>query len=603
MSDGAGIRIAGVGKMYRLYASRFDTVLEGLGLSRLVPRRRVARPEFWALRGIDLEVRHGQRLGVIGRNGAGKSTLLKLITGNIDPTEGTVAVRGRVHALIDAGGGFHPEFTGRENIRAALTYQGLTPSEIGEAEAEIADFTELGEFLAQPFKTYSLGMQARLTFATATAIKPEILIIDEVLGAGDALFFSKAIERTRDLVASGASVIIVSHALDQIVRLCEEAVWLERGRIVKRGSSLEVVKAYEQFIRVLEDRRLRAKNRKVQQGAPHPDALTETLAIRVLVEGRAGTYCDVYEIELVRDGQTEERVFVGDAQDTDPSHPAFVVIEGGDWSVPQGGVTACSRRLAVSGNSASGTVAFSLPWIFEESSYEIMARVQAHGVDRLWLEVFRGGVLVDRYPLRASVEGGRESEPVLLGRLAAASKLPAGRPHAADTAQRDGHEPDASPMAGLRRQTRSESRWPGEGSILIEEVRLLGPEATEQAVFVVGTPMTLRIGLRARHPGAFEMVPVAVLYRVDGIRVSSHVGKAATVVVAEAERKSALLRLGPINLGNGRYVFSVAMYRSLDATAGSEVYDLLDRSYEFEVMGTPALEDGVFRHPGEWSFE
>src|SRR6266404_4742064 len=173
MSDYA-LRLRGVSKMYKVFPSRTANLADALGL----PGRRRFR-EFWALRGIDLELPHGKRLGIVGRNGAGKSTLLKLITGNIVPTVGTVDVGGSVQALLDAGAGFHPEFTGEENIRAALTLQAVPSSRMNDAIEEIAEFTELGEFLGQPFRTYSAGMQARLAFATATAVQPEILIVDE----------------------------------------------------------------------------------------------------------------------------------------------------------------------------------------------------------------------------------------------------------------------------------------------------------------------------------------------------------------------------------------------------------------------------------------
>src|SRR6267378_4407923 len=173
MSERVAVHLSGVGKMYKIYASRFDNFLEALGLARLLPWRRIKAREVWALRDIDFELKAGSRLGIIGRNGAGKSTLLKLITGNLAATEGEVLVNGQVQALLEAGAGFHPEFTAYENIRAALTYQGLNTKEIEATIDDIAEFTELGEFLSQPFKTYSAGMQARLVFATATSLKPD----------------------------------------------------------------------------------------------------------------------------------------------------------------------------------------------------------------------------------------------------------------------------------------------------------------------------------------------------------------------------------------------------------------------------------------------
>ena len=223
MSDFA-VRLEGVGKRYKIFAHRRDHLLDTFGVSRLVPWIKAPYRDFWALRGMDLELRQGQRIGIIGRNGAGKTTLLKLITGNVAPTEGAIEVNGQVQALLEIGGGFHPEFTGRENVRAALTYQGLSKQAIRAAETDIVEFTDLKDFFDQPFRTYSLGMQARLTFACATAITPEVLIVDEVLGAGDAAFYRRSTERMHALMHDGASVLLVSHALQQIQRFCDETI-------------------------------------------------------------------------------------------------------------------------------------------------------------------------------------------------------------------------------------------------------------------------------------------------------------------------------------------------------------------------------------------
>jgi len=213
MSDVA-IRFEQVGKMYKVFGSKLDTALDALNLPSF--RRDSRYREFWALRDIDLELPRGGRLGIIGRNGAGKTTLLKLVTGNVSPSEGRVTVDGEVQALLEIGGGLHPEFTGRENIRASLGYYGLSRSEVEEAEREIAEFTELGRFLDQPFKAYSQGMQARLSFAIATTVQPEILIVDEILGAGDAYFFTRSTARMSQLIESGAGVLL---GLSQSVRL------------------------------------------------------------------------------------------------------------------------------------------------------------------------------------------------------------------------------------------------------------------------------------------------------------------------------------------------------------------------------------------------
>jgi lipopolysaccharide transport system ATP-binding protein len=245
MRDTPAIRFERVSKVYRLYGSQTDQLINVLGLHRFGIRARTEAREFVALSDIDLLVPRGHRIGIVGRNGAGKTTLLKLICGNVSPSSGVVAVDGTVQALMTAGTGFHPEHTGRENILGSLQYNGLQKSDYEEAFEGIVDFCELGEFLDQPLKTYSLGMQARLMFATATAIKPDILIVDEVLGAGDAYFVAKSKQRVSRLIESGCTMLLVSHSMQQVLELCEEAIWLEQGRIRMRGPAFEVVKAYE----------------------------------------------------------------------------------------------------------------------------------------------------------------------------------------------------------------------------------------------------------------------------------------------------------------------------------------------------------------------
>ena len=337
MFEPSAIRLTGVGKMYRLHDSRWASFAEAVGINRILASPNEPRREMWALRGIDLDLPKGHRIGIIGRNGAGKSTLLKLITGNLAPTEGEVKVTGTVQALMTAGQGFHPEFDGFENMRAALTYQGLNRHEMKAAIDDIVEFTELEEFLDQPIKTYSSGMLARLAFAVATAIKPEILIIDEMLGAGDGYFLAKSSERMRALVDSGASILLVSHSTEQITLICEETIWLDRGQVVQRGPSLEVVKAYQQFINDLNDRRLKAKNRKVQSrdyNVLEHDAYTDTLTMNLYLTGPEGAECDVSRVVLERDGSVEDSLFMGSPQDALGTHSTFLLTDG-DWSAPK----------------------------------------------------------------------------------------------------------------------------------------------------------------------------------------------------------------------------------------------------------------------------
>lgn len=235
-----------VSKIYNLYSRKTDQVIDVLGLRRFGLREKTAPRKFPSLDNISFSVKKGQRLGIIGQNGAGKTTLLKLVCGNFVPTHGMVQVNGSVQALMNAGLGFHPEYTGRENVAAALQYNGLPKSDYDEAITGIIDFCELGEFLDQPFRTYSLGMQARLMFAAATAIKPDILIVDEMLGAGDAYFVAKSKTRVENMISGGCTMLLVSHSMQQVLELCDRVMWLEHGAIRMQGDPLEVVKAYEQ---------------------------------------------------------------------------------------------------------------------------------------------------------------------------------------------------------------------------------------------------------------------------------------------------------------------------------------------------------------------
>jgi lipopolysaccharide transport system ATP-binding protein len=248
ISNHLAISLRNVHKSYKLFGSQRDQFVSALGLERFGLKPKNPVREFDALTDVSLEVPKGQRIGIIGRNGAGKTTLLKLISGNFAPTMGSVQVNGNVQALMSIGLGFHPEYTGIENIKASLQYSGLEPDEHQKAIDGIIDFCELGQFLGQPFKTYSLGMQSRLQFACSTAIKPSILIVDEILGAGDAYFSVKSSERMEELTHSGVTLILVSHAMSQILQFCERVIWIDGGQVRRDGPARSVVGEYEVFM-------------------------------------------------------------------------------------------------------------------------------------------------------------------------------------------------------------------------------------------------------------------------------------------------------------------------------------------------------------------
>ncbi len=205
--------------------------------------------EVQALEHIDLTVAEGERLGIIGHNGAGKSTLLKLLAGIYPPTAGSRRVRGRISALFDIALGFEPDASGWENILFRGYLQGETPSSIRAKIQPIAEFSELGDFLNMPVRYYSAGMMVRLAFSIATAIEPEILIVDEVLSAGDMSFQDKALQRMRSLMSTARAVIVVSHDLTNLPLLCDRVLWLDHGRAQLIGPSKEVIAAYTQHVK------------------------------------------------------------------------------------------------------------------------------------------------------------------------------------------------------------------------------------------------------------------------------------------------------------------------------------------------------------------
>src|SRR5437588_405301 len=242
------IKFSHVSKKFTLHHERarsFQDIVVNLFGLRNPSRRGMALPrpvkeEFWALRDVNLSIYAGEAVGIIGENGSGKSTTLKLISRILEPTSGSVSVRGKVSALLELGTGFHPELTGSENIYLNGSLLGISRKEMARRYEGIVDFAELSEFIDTPIKHYSSGMVMRLAFAVAINVDPDILLTDEVLAVGDEAFQRKCLEYIAELRKRGVTIIFVSHALDAVRALCSRAIWLDHGRLIADGPSGEV---------------------------------------------------------------------------------------------------------------------------------------------------------------------------------------------------------------------------------------------------------------------------------------------------------------------------------------------------------------------------
>lgn len=276
------VRLQSVSKLYKLYGRPSDRLLE------VVPfiRRRVPT-QFWALRNISLEVERGEILGVVGPNGSGKSTLLQIVSGIVQPTSGRVSTEGRIAALLELGAGFNPEFTGRENVYLSSEIVGLSRKQVDARFSSIEQFAEIGEFIDRPVKEYSSGMYIRLAFATSIHVEPEILVVDEALAVGDAIFANRCLRKLEELKDQRTTILFVSHDLGIVKRLCSRAVLLIKGEIAAHGKPSEVVNRYVGFVH--DHQALENRTSPVSGNYRHGDSASSIERVRLL--DSSGRHC------------------------------------------------------------------------------------------------------------------------------------------------------------------------------------------------------------------------------------------------------------------------------------------------------------------------
>ena len=576
MSDpNLAVAVRDVSRMFKRYRHPRYRVFEAFGL----PLPKNVYDEFWALRGISLEVRRGESLAIIGQNGAGKSTLLNIICGGLQPSSGTVEVHGQIQALMDLGTGFHPEFTGRQNIFSALAYQGMTGALANERFEEIVDFSELAEFIDQPIKTYSSGMYARLAFSAATSIVPDVLIIDEILGAGDAYFAAKCADRMRRLTKEvGATVLFVSHDMTSVQRLCEQAIWLERGRIKMAGATLDISKAYYASVTEREEARLRAQTTRAVSRMRRRDGLNgssgedQLLLFRlVMAEGGLPALAHaVRRIALVfTDGRRLE-VMPGEPMDNDPTQPAYIQTDPGYmlWSRPvtiDGGSVRCVENTGGAYAHApiffrvSADLAAAAPAAIEiehmAASGEAIA-VERHlpaGYQRLGLLSLGVGPhawRVDSVPIPGgAADAVRDS-------CEATAPSRAIERAAASTPDRAGFDPAATLPPGTPRD-----KWVTAEAQFLDISTCNADSLADQHVFRLGQSIVFKIAVEL-HVDVPTCWVVGILFDGQGNRV--HLGVHHFDKGLDAGINEVLFRLDGLNLRQGEYVGSFELLPLFD---------------------------------------
>ena len=280
-----------IGKAFRVYHSEWHRIARWFGVA-LKPFE-----ETWVLRHINFDIQCGEAIGIVGQNGAGKSTLLKIITGTLQPSQGQVQVNGRISAILELGLGFNPELTGRQNVHHAAGLMGFSMTQINAAMPDIEAFAEIGKYFDEPVRTYSSGMQMRVAFAVATAWRPEILIVDEALSVGDSYFQHKSFARIREFRELGTTLLIVSHDRSAIQTLCNRAILLEKGSIIKDGDPEEVFDFYNALI--AEKENSTTKVRKLDDGKTQTSSGTGETRVEEL---------NLYNV----DGEVVESFGIGD---------------------------------------------------------------------------------------------------------------------------------------------------------------------------------------------------------------------------------------------------------------------------------------------------
>ena len=567
-------------KVYRLYAGPGYRFLDMFGM---LGKRAGAYTEHAALQDVSLDIRRGEKVAFIGRNGAGKSTLLKLFTKVIEPTSGTLSVHGKAHALLQIGSGFHPDFTGRENVYAYLAQLGVTGREADRKYAEIVEFAELEEYILQPVKTYSSGMAVRLMFSTSTAITPDLLVLDEVLGVGDAYFAHKSYGRIRDLCdREGTTLLLVTHDVYSAVSICERVIWVDRGRILMDGDGASVINAYEDSIRLQEEQRLRLKAEHRSRELASADRAVQVV-VEVYAADGAPQPCPVYfsRLELFVNG-----VGAGVLPLDGSAQPNVALqLEGTSWG----------DAGEWKGRPARPMQNFGSPFHKIAGTFSAGSPITG-GPDAVSVELDYWSDQACSLAVRAFVDG----------RDAPLGLLP---PSAGGWAT---HRATPSEMTRAEQaKTLTPSGRQGTGAIVVDAVKPLNAEQRETYGFRHGEAFELHMHYSIHQPGLRERPQVLVAFHRDGVQdVMRTICRGFVFDEREQRQGVIVLRFPKLPLATGTYSVTVMVARegyydeqqSIYFSINPGVYTCLTRIFDINVEqgGIVGTGTGVVAE-GEWS--
>lgn len=575
-------------KVYRLYTSPRYRFLDMFGMLRTTAG---AYTEHAALGGVSLDIRRGEKVAFIGRNGAGKSTLLKLLTGVIEPTSGTLDVKGKAHALLQIGTGFHPDFTGRENVFAYLAQLGVTGREAVRRYEEIVDFAELEEYIGQPVKTYSSGMAVRLMFATATAIVPELLVLDEVLGVGDAYFASKSYSRMRDLCdRQGTTLLLVTHDIYSAVKMCSRIVWIDQGRILMDGDAPGVVKAYEDSVRQQEESRLRIKQQeRLKQLEPGDAPTVQHLLVELQSRDNRPLPSPLHLKSIsITVGDYLASVAVATAAFDEPATPHLQRV-GGAWGEPEEWQGVASRSLVNHGSSFHKVaVTFPVPSDVVRPDARLVVAVES------WMEE----------PLEVLVNAFLGERSVRLGALPAEPRRWATATIGTSFSDFQSRgEAVVLNTAGVQ----------GSGAITVTGAGFVDSDGKTLFFLRFGEPATLDIAYRIASPALDERAQVVVAIHRDGVQdVCRFISRDLRFCAAEARVGTIRLHLPHLMLTDGRYSVTIMVssegYYDREQTVfysiNEQVYCCISRMFEFAIEGAGLIGRGTLQVPeADWSLE